>query len=84
MRNKIIFVFFGISLFFIIAFFGFDEVLLNSLFYGRDSIGLEDASGRKQVWKYLINAGLEKPLIGYGFASGELSLLSVSSWKGAY
>lgn len=70
-----------ISLF--IMYLGIDDLLLNTLFYGRDSVGLEDASGRKQVWTYLLNKGYESPYFGYGFVTGELDLLNSSIWKGA-
>ncbi|WP_406684199.1 O-antigen ligase family protein [Seonamhaeicola sp. MEBiC1930] len=62
---------------------GIDEFLLNSLFYGRDSIGLEDSSGRDKVWSYLYEKGVQKPILGYGFSAGEVNLLEASVFKGA-
>ena len=61
---------------FLIMYFGLDELLLNTIFYGRDSVGLEDASGRKQLWTYLLNKGYESPYFGYGFVAGELELIN--------
>lgn len=68
---------------FLISYIGLNDLLLNTLFYGRDSVGLEDSSGRNQVWSYLLSKSEESPFIGYGFVSGEIDLLNNSAFKGA-
>ncbi|MFK7833712.1 MAG: O-antigen ligase family protein [Winogradskyella sp.] len=83
LRGKILVVFALVVLGFLISYIGINDLLLNTLFYGRDSVGIEDSSGRNQVWTYLISKSKEKPIIGYGFVSGELQLLSNSVFKGA-
>jgi hypothetical protein len=83
LKNKLTAFVAFIILGFMLVLFDSDTILLNTLFYGRDSVGLEDASGREQLWTYLINAGLKEPYFGYGFAVGETSLIEQSYWKGA-
>lgn len=82
-RGKLFIVFVLIGLGFLVANIGLDNLLLNTLFYGRDSVGLEDSSGRNKVWSYLLSKSRARPLLGYGFATGELELLTNSSFKGA-
>ncbi|WP_299361311.1 O-antigen ligase family protein [Winogradskyella sp.] len=62
---------------------GLEDLLLNTVYYGRDSIGLEDSSGRNQIWSYLYKEGLKKPFLGHGFVAGEVDLLASSAWEGA-
>lgn len=83
LKNKITFIFIVILILFVVAYYGFDKLLLDTLFYGRDSVGIEDASGRKQVWSYLISKSKENPIFGFGFVSGEIQLLNASAFKGA-
>ena len=75
-RSKIFIIISLLVISFPLMYFGLDELLLNTLFYGRDSVGLEDASGRKQLWTYLLNKGYESPYFGYGFVAGESELIS--------
>ena len=82
-KNKLLFFLVIILLGFLIAYIGVDELLLNTVFYGRDSVGIEDSSGRNYVWNYLIEKGQEKPILGFGFAAGELFLLSNALFDGA-
>jgi hypothetical protein len=81
-KNKILFVIASIFLIIVIGIYGFEEVLLNTLFYGRDSVGIEDASGRQRIWTYMIESGLQQPFLGYGFASGEIYLLGKFQSRG--
>ena len=83
LKNKLTSLIAFIILGFMLVLFDSDKLLLNTLFYGRDSVGIEDASGRKQLWTYLINAGLKAPYFGYGFSAGEADLIEQSYWKGA-
>ena len=81
-KNKIKFLGFIIFSIFLLFSFGVEDLLLNTIFYGRDSIGLTDSSGRNHVWSYLFKKGLESPLLGYGYVSGETLLLWMEFKRG--
>lgn len=74
-KVKALFIFLLFGLVFLLLFIDLEELLFNTVFYGRDKIGLDDSSGRDKVWEYLINKGMEQPIFGYGFAAGEEFLL---------
>ena len=82
LKNKLKFVLFVTILIVSMVSFGFEDFLLNTLFYGRDDIGLEDSSGRNHVWSYLFTKGLENPLYGFGYVSGETFML-ISEFRGS-
>ena len=67
---------FGISFVFILVLGGLERLLLNTLWFGRESVGIEDASGRELVWSVLWASFLERPFFGYGFVAGETELVS--------
>lgn len=73
--NKLLIVFVFIFVGFFIMYIGIEEVLLNTLFYGRDSVGLGDSSGRNTVWLYMLSKAYEQPFVGYGFVAGEIDVI---------
>lgn len=64
-----------------LLFVDIEEILLNTLFYGRESVSMTQTSGRDKIWGIAWNAFLQKPLIGYGFVSGE-NLVLYDKFKG--
>lgn len=75
-KYKIIFVSVTVTIMLAVSYIGLDNVLLNTLYYGREATGLEDSSGRDAIWTYLYEKGMEQPFFGYGFSAGEVNLLS--------
>lgn len=59
-----------------------DTILMNTLFYGREGVGLEYSSGRDKIFDLAVDAIKEKPLTGYGFVAGETYVIN-SSFKAA-
>ena len=59
-----------------LSFIDVENFLLNTVFYGRENISLEDSTGRNNIWEYLISEGNKQYLLGYGYAYGENYLLS--------
>lgn len=51
-------------------------ILERTLFYGQGGIGWEHMSGRGEIWTVALKKGMERPLFGYGFAAGELEVLT--------
>jgi len=74
-RNKFLIVILIVFVGFFIMYIGTEEVLLNTLFYGRDSVGLEDSSGRNTIWPYMLSKAYEQPFVGYGFVAGEIDVI---------
>lgn len=60
---------------FVLAFINPEELLKDTLFYGRESVSMASTSGRDKVWAVAWEAFLQKPYGGYGFVSGESSIL---------
>ena len=50
---------------------GFEIILQNTVFYGKTGVGIEYTSGRNKIFEVSITEGLKKPLLGYGFVSGD-------------
>lgn len=69
---------FGIAISF--ALWG-EMVLQNTLFYGREGIGMEYTSGRNMIWELSWEHYLRSPILGYGFVAGENNFL-FSNFKG--
>ncbi len=66
-----------------ISFFIWGDVILeNTLFYGREGIGMEYTSGRDKIWEVSWDAITKKPLFGYGFVAGETNII-YNSFTGA-
>lgn len=49
--------------------------LQHTLFYGKDGVGMNYTSGRDTMWRYCLEIGLRRPWLGYGFVTGETSIL---------
>ena len=81
-KKRVGLVVFLLMFLFLMVFGGLEQLLLSTLWYGRDSVGIEDASGRKLVWSTLWAAFLDRPLLGYGFVSGETELVGGIFKKG--
>ncbi len=58
-----------------LIFVNLDELLRNTLFYGRESVSLSNTSGRDKIWKIAWEAFQQKPFLGYGYVSGENAVL---------
>jgi len=77
-RSLFLLVGFGLAISF--ALWG-EMVLQNTLFYGREGIGMEYTSGRNMIWQSSWEYYLHKPFLGHGFVAGENKLL-YSNFKG--
>jgi len=64
-----------VSVFFVLILVDIEELLLSTVFYGREAISMENTSGRDQIWAIAWEGFLQKPLMGYGFVAGENSVL---------
>ena len=64
-------------LFLTIGFFnGFDVLLQETLFYGKEGVGTEYTSGRDKIFEYSISEGLKSPVLGYGFVAGDTFVIN--------
>lgn len=61
--------------------FGGTEIIQRTLFHGRTGIGLDHASGRDTIFAYGLEQAMERPLLGYGFVTGETELIN-ARWTG--
>jgi len=75
-----LFVLLGFSFAIAYALWG-DLVLQNTLFYGREGIGMRYTSGRNMIWALSWEHYLQQPIFGYGYVAGENDLL-FSHFKG--
>jgi len=72
---------FQIALFFLIGIMGLfllgfgSSVIQNTLFYGKEGIGIEHTTGRGPMWAFCLHYGMQRFLYGYGFAAGETEAL---------
>ncbi|NGP75944.1 hypothetical protein G3570_04815 [Balneolaceae bacterium YR4-1] len=46
-------------------------ILKNTIFYGKEGVGLEYTTGRDQIFTIAVMEGLNNPLHGFGFVAGE-------------
>jgi O-antigen ligase len=72
----------ALGLLFTLLFVDMETILQNTVFYGKEGVGMEHTSGRDKVWTYALETIEEKPLTGYGFVSGEIFKI-FSEFKGA-
>lgn len=56
--------------------FGAENILQNTVFYGKAGVGLEYTSGRNQIIEKAIPYIVRKPVIGYGFVAPEIQLVT--------
>ncbi len=49
--------------------------LQHTLFYGQQGVGMQYTSGRDTIWRYCLEVGMRRPWLGYGFVTGETSIL---------
>lgn len=71
-----VFIFTSIVVFsFTILFIDLEMILKNTIFIGREAVSIENSSGRDKVWMIAWEAFLQKPILGYGFVSGENKIL---------
>jgi hypothetical protein len=56
-------------------FIDIETLLKNTVFYGREEISYENSSGRDKIWEVAWEAFLNSPILGYGFVSGETTIL---------
>jgi O-antigen ligase len=75
-KAQILFMIIGAVIGGIVLKHGWEVLLQDTLFHGRDSVSLDEMSGRWKMWKYCWSAIKEHPLFGYGFVSGEIDVLS--------
>jgi hypothetical protein len=63
---------------FIIALFvfGTENILQNTIFYGKAGVGVEYTSGRNQLIEKSIPFIIKNPIIGYGFVAPEIQLIT--------
>lgn len=59
-----------------------EQLLKETLFYGRESVSITNTSGRDKIWTIAWEAFLQKPFFGYGFVEGETAIL-YSKFRGA-
>lgn len=62
--------------------FGVEEVVQNTLFYGKEGIGWEYTTGRDKVFSLSWELSLDRPIVGYGFVAGERDIL-LDSYRAA-
>lgn len=62
--------------------FGVEEVVQNTLFYGKEGIGWEYTTGRDKVFSLSWEMSLARPIGGYGFVAGERDIL-LDSYRAA-
>ena len=71
-----------ISILGILLFIPLEELLKETLFYGRETVSMASTSGRDKVWTVAWNGFLQNPILGYGYVSGENTIL-YNNFKGA-
>jgi hypothetical protein len=54
-----------------LIYLGLEPVLQKTVFYGRAGVGMEYTSGRLWMWEQSLDLIWKRPLLGYGFVSGE-------------
>jgi hypothetical protein len=69
---------------FAIMSFGIEDVLQNTLFYGKEGVGWEHSTGRDKMWTLGWQLCMDRPLAGYGFVAGERDVLSSMMGQSAH
>lgn len=54
-----------------LIYYGLEPVLHKTVFYKRPGVGMQYTSGRDKMWAQSLEIVSKKPLLGYGFVSGE-------------
>jgi O-antigen ligase len=72
------FIFYGSMTGFVVLlyFVDYEKILLNTIFYGKEGIGIEHTTGRDKIFDLAISVIEEKPLTGYGFVAGETFIIN--------
>jgi len=81
-KSRVLALLVGGTLVFSILCFGMEEVIQNTLFYGKEGVGWEYMTGRDKVFSFAWEWSLKRPWTGYGFAAGEREIL-LSNFPGA-
>ncbi len=55
---------------------GTETLLQNTVFYGKEGVGMEYTSGRDKIFELSLISGLKRPFTGYGFVAGEVAIIS--------
>jgi O-antigen ligase len=54
-----------------LVYYGLEPVLHKTVFRNRPGVGMQYTTGRDKMWTQSLNIIWEKPILGYGFVSGE-------------
>lgn len=73
---KVIFFFLVAGLLVLISFFGVETLLQNTIFYGKEGIGVEYTSGRDKIFDLAMQSIQDRPWTGYGFVAGETFIIN--------
>lgn len=73
---KGIFLILSISTLFLIYIYGSENILQQTIFYGKEGVGLEYTTGRADFFKLAYNEAMEKLWSGYGFVAGETFIIT--------
>jgi len=65
-----------------VLYFGMENVVQNTLFYGKAGVGWEYTTGRDKVFSLGWELCLKRPFFGYGFVAGEREIL-LGTYRGA-
>ncbi len=74
MKFLLLFLFVAFTIAFFV--FGAENILQNTIFYGRKGVGLEFTSGRNQIIEKSIPYIIGSPVVGYGFVAPEIQLVT--------
>lgn len=55
---------------------GFDNLLQQTFFYGKNGVGVEYTSGRNKIFQLAFDEGLKRPFLGYGFVAGDTYIIN--------
>lgn len=60
----------------IISTYGINAFLQNTIFYGKEGVGIEHTTGRDAVFQYAWEQAQKRPLSGYGFVAGDTFVIN--------
>lgn len=75
-RLKKAFILISIIILTVISIIGTEELLQNTIFYGKGGVGIEYTSGRDKIFDSAVRKALERPVFGFGFVSGETEVVT--------
>ncbi|WP_417613367.1 O-antigen ligase family protein [Owenweeksia hongkongensis] len=55
---------------------GVESLLQETLFAGKEGVGLEYTTGRNKIFELSITEGLKSPFLGYGFVAGDTYIIN--------